>query len=35
MQMFYHLNALRYFYKKDIRSFDKLSDNKIWKSIVV
>ena len=34
MQMFYHLNALRYFYKKDIRSFDKLSDNKIWKSIV-
>ena len=29
MQMFYHLNALRYFYKKDIRSFDKLRDNKI------
>ena len=29
LQMFYHLNALRYFYKKDIRSFDKLSDNKI------
>ena len=35
MQMFYHLNALRYFYEKDIRSFDKLSDNKIWKRRVL